>query len=148
MDHPTDPMLTAFLAQRDQPCPQCEYNLRNLMGNRCPECGEELVLRVNLAETRQRLLLAGLIGLAAGAGFNGLLILYAIMMQFRRPYGAPGEFWTVILGGFAIIGAALLMWLSNWRSLRRLSTTTRFLLVLACWVASLIDIVIFTFTIR
>jgi predicted amidophosphoribosyltransferase len=55
MDDACDTFLTAFLAGRDQPCPQCQYNLRDLQGTRCPECGEELALRVNIAEPRQRL---------------------------------------------------------------------------------------------
>ena len=60
--------LRAFLAGRDVECPGCGYNLRDLGGSRCPECGDELVLRVGLAEPRQGALIAGLIGLAAGAG--------------------------------------------------------------------------------
>jgi predicted RNA-binding Zn-ribbon protein involved in translation (DUF1610 family) len=148
MTDSTDPMLTAFLAQSDQPCPQCEYNLRNLTGNRCPECGEELVLRVNLAEPRQRLLLAGLIGLAAGTGFNGLLILYAVISSLRSPYGVPRAVWFVTFSGFLIIGTAMLVWLSKWRSLRQLLTSARVVLVLGCWLISLIDIVIFSFAIR
>ena len=31
--------LTAFLADRDVPCPGCGYNLRGLVGARCTECG-------------------------------------------------------------------------------------------------------------
>src|SRR5688572_24753805 len=32
-------LLRAFLAGRDVSCPNCEYNLRDLAGDRCPECG-------------------------------------------------------------------------------------------------------------
>ena len=42
-------VLRRFLHNRDAPCPRCGYNLRNLEGARCPECGDELVLRVNLS---------------------------------------------------------------------------------------------------
>ena len=32
-------LLQDFLRDRDVTCPRCAYNLRNLVGNRCPECG-------------------------------------------------------------------------------------------------------------
>lgn len=46
------PALAAFLADRDQPCPRCGYNLRGVEGAQCPECGERLVLTL---ERRRRL---------------------------------------------------------------------------------------------
>jgi hypothetical protein len=143
-----DPQLAAFLARRDHPCPQCEYNLRDLQGNRCPECGEELVLRVNMAEPRQRLLLAGLIGLSSGAGFNGLLLIYVLleMIRFSRPM--PREFWTTIFAGFCFFSAIIFVWLRFWRPLRRQSLLLRFALMCGCWLAALVDIIIFSLTIR
>ena len=68
--------LTTFLAGRNAACPGCGYNLRDLQGTRRPECGDILVLRVGLVEPKQAAPIAGLIGLAAGAGLNGLLLLY------------------------------------------------------------------------
>lgn len=35
-------LLRRFLADRDVPCPHCEYNLRGLETDRCPECGGPL----------------------------------------------------------------------------------------------------------
>lgn len=45
-----DVWLIAFLRDRDEECPGCSYNLRGLVSRRCPECGQPLTLRVNLAE--------------------------------------------------------------------------------------------------
>jgi hypothetical protein len=84
---PGDGLLKAFLCDRDVACPQCDYNLRNLHGSRCPECGEVLTLGVNLVEPRQKLLIAGLIGLAAGVGFNGLLMIYLCIQMLERHWG-------------------------------------------------------------
>jgi hypothetical protein len=39
-------LLASFLADRDVPCPGCGYNLRGLLGSRCPECGEAIELDV------------------------------------------------------------------------------------------------------
>ncbi len=38
--------LSTLLHNRDVPCPHCQYNLRNLTADRCPECG--LPLSINL----------------------------------------------------------------------------------------------------
>src|SRR5690242_19299363 len=72
-------LLIRFLAERDAPCPTCGYNLRNLQGTRCPECGDDLVLKVNVADARLAPLISGLVGLSAGAGLNGLLVLYGLI---------------------------------------------------------------------
>lgn len=148
MDDAGDTLLTAFLAGREQPCPQCEYNLRDLQGNGCPECGEELVLRVNVAERRQRLLIAGSIGLSSGAGFNGLLIVYAVINAMRFSYSLPAKFWPIIFTGFCIFAAITFIWLGYWRWLRRRSQLTRLTLAVGCWFLALADIVIFAFNIR
>src|SRR5258708_6757298 len=79
---PTE-LLQLFLTDRDTPCPQCGYNLRSLRDERCPECGETLVLRVNVAEPRQGALITGLIGLSAGAGLSGLLLIYIAIQVLR-----------------------------------------------------------------
>jgi hypothetical protein len=140
--------LVQFLTDRDQPCPDCSYNLRNLRGRRCPECGAELTLRVNLVEPRQRLLIAGLIGLSAGAGFNGLLIIYVIIVLIRFHGPLPPEFFPIVFTGFVVLAAIACCWLLFWRKLRRMSTSLRLILTLTCWALSLADIVIFSLTIR
>lgn len=43
-----DPLRT-FLADRNVPCPKCQYNLRALQQPLCPECGAPLELGVLVA---------------------------------------------------------------------------------------------------
>jgi hypothetical protein len=38
--------LERYLTDRDLPCPKCKYNLRNMRGESCPECGEAIKLDV------------------------------------------------------------------------------------------------------
>jgi hypothetical protein len=42
--------LIEYLRDRDEACPVCLYNLRDLQTDRCPECGMFLVLRVVAVE--------------------------------------------------------------------------------------------------
>jgi len=42
--------LSAYLAKRNAWCPQCDYLLRGLTRDTCPECGTKL----NLSEIRQK----------------------------------------------------------------------------------------------
>jgi hypothetical protein len=47
VDRPDDhDLLRKFLAERDAPCPSCRYNLRGVVGDKCPECARPLVLGV------------------------------------------------------------------------------------------------------
>jgi hypothetical protein len=38
----THELLRTYGVDRDLPCPRCRYNLRGLVGNRCPECGKDV----------------------------------------------------------------------------------------------------------
>lgn len=60
--------LREFLATRDEPCPNCGYNLRGLQGAVCPECRQELVLRINMLDPAWKSLIATVMGLTVGAG--------------------------------------------------------------------------------
>jgi hypothetical protein len=147
-------MLRQYLSGRDVPCPQCEYNLRDLTGTRCPECGEELVLRLQLDEPRQAAALAGLIALAAGAGMNFLLLGYwVIAVTFMGRGGSGSDRWWnrfvgINAGGLLVVGCCLAVWLGAWRKIRRLRTASRWTLAVGCALLSLADLVIFTKYIR
>jgi hypothetical protein len=144
-------LLTQFLAGRDQACPQCGYNLRDLTGMKCPECGEELALRVQPVEPRQAAALTGLIGLTAGAGMNALLLGYAFLMivfmnRANQPWWHP--FITTNAGGFVVMGTSTALWLKYWRHIRRLGPVRRWALACACAMLSLADLIVFAKLVR
>lgn len=142
-------LLRAFLAGRDVSCPNCEYNLRDLAGDRCPECGLELALRIQLAEPRLAAFLAGLVGLSAGAGFNALIFLYWLMITGRRGWRSNFETFIVVdLISLAVMAAATYAWLRSRRRLRTMSPAARWVLVAACWALTVASLLAFTFSVR
>ena len=84
------PFLEKFLQERDAHCPQCDYNLRNLKTDICPECGEQIALRVALVEAKQGAPIAGLLHFRLAPGsmdcssFTGL----------SRCFDAARTFWS------------------------------------------------------
>jgi hypothetical protein len=143
-------LLHAYLAGRDAPCPNCEYNLRDLAGDRCPECGLELVLRVSLSEPKLGAFLAGLVGLSAGAGFSGLVLLYWFIVTFfiRQGGGNEVRLLTIVISGLVVESAALLGWLKFRGRLRTLTPQSRWVLALACWGLTLVNLLWFSLFIR
>lgn len=144
-------LLTGYLSGRDVNCPSCQYNLRDLQGSRCPECGDLLVLQVGLAEPRQAAGIAGLIGLAAGAGLNGLLLLYlAVRIIFLHDhfYVGMGSFVALNAGGLVAEGAAMFWWLKVWRWTRRQSSTRKTLLVCGCWLLTIVNLLVFAINVK
>ena len=139
-------LLHLYLKDRDVPCPSCGYNLRDLAADVCPECGEAITLRVNVLEPRQAAPLAGLVTLSCGAGLNGLLLIY-VVIQIVRSRG-PIRFWdrfiVVNLCGFLILGACVGIWLKFWLRIRRFDARRRWMLVIACALLTLTDLIIFT----
>lgn len=150
VDDPKPDLLQEFLRGQDTPCPACGYNLRELTGSRCPECGEVLALQVGAVEPRLDASIAGLIGLAAGTGFNGLFLFAVLIYDLVMRHGWDGDrHLLVILGlGFFAIGWAMAIWLRFWRKIRRLSPTQRWLLVGAGWLLTIADIVVFAISVN
>ncbi len=129
-------MLRAFLAEHDEPCPGCGYNLRGLSEATCPECGEELLLRVGMVGPRMKLYLTGLIGLAFGFGFDSIILLW---MFFESLVGVAWfDFFDAIslLAGFVVCGGAMAGWLWFRRWIRHRSIAIRLGLVVGCWALS------------
>jgi len=150
MAESTKELLRAFLVGRDVLCPACGYNLRDLLGERCPECGEEVVLQVGLVEPRHAAAIAGVIGLAAGAGMSGLLLVYLFVQAvlYGRNCGGVGWFFVINFLGFGIEGGAMAFWLRYWRGVRRLSTGARWKLVAGCWALTAAYFLVFTLRVR
>src|SRR4051812_32452603 len=95
--------LITYLAQRDAPCPSCDYNLRGLTASTCPECSQHLTLRVGVTELRQRAFIATLVALAMGTGFDGLMALYFALYSFVSGRGGiKASFFTATLPFFLV----------------------------------------------
>lgn len=69
--------MQAYLANRDEPCPVCGYNLRQLQNDSCPECGRALRLRVGSVEPR---LVWFLVTLVPWCLLTGMGVLFAIIV--------------------------------------------------------------------
>ncbi len=144
-----DPLLLQFVHGRDVQCPGCGYNVRDLTTDRCPECGQGIEIGLRLSEPKQGALIAGLVGLAAGAGLGGLLLIYLLIVTlFRNTYGLPVSFLIINGVGFLAHGVALWVWVRNWNRIRLASASNRRLLVTLCWAMPLTFVVIFSLTIQ
>ena len=81
-------LLLAFLRERDHDCPRCGYNLRNLTQPVCPECREELVLKVGVSKLRLYWLIATL----APGMFSGIAAaLFVLICLLEGP--PPTSMW-------------------------------------------------------
>ena len=138
-------VLSAYLRDRDAECPGCGYNLRNLTSTFCPECGQQIELAIRLAQPRQIALIAGLVGLSAGCGLGGLLLIYAGIVEFfMHRSGSFFDRFVLVNGiGFISHGIVLLLWVKNWNRIRRAKEKFRRILVLICWLMPLTFIVLF-----
>lgn len=140
--------LVRFVQGRDVACPGCGYNVRNLRADCCPECGEKLQLRLGLVEPRRAALIAGLVGLAAGAGLGGLLLIYAALVIAFGRSGDWGDFLIVVGGGFVTHGALLGLWIRYWNTIRRAKPVARRMMVIACWGLPLIFVAVLAARVR
>ena len=141
--------LRNYLATRDAACPSCGYNLRGLTSDRCPECHQEIALRVSLVEPRLGLFLIGVVGWALGAGFSVLLLMYGGIAIMRYGNPSPGDpFFLILLTGGVAQGSVLLCLLICNRRIRRWRTLPRALLAVSGFAASLANVLIFALNIR
>jgi hypothetical protein len=146
-----DAMLTAYLADQDTPCPGCGYNLRGLTGRACPECNQALRLLVGLQEPKLGSWLAGLLGAAAGAGFNGLLSAYAMIMLIGEGFRGRGFFEVFVIynvAWLAVQGAHVVLWIRLGRIFRRAEQRTKVVLIGVAWGLAVVDLVWFSLIIK
>lgn len=138
-------MLKAFVADRDEACPNCGYNLRELTTETCPECGLALRLQIGLVEPRLGSWVTGLVGLAAGMGFFVMVLLVGVYQYLMHGFTDAAFFaW---FGSLALVHIApLTAWL-KWRGwVRARPTSARVWLAIGCWLlpaASMLMLVTF-----
>ena len=150
MEKPNDTdFLRSFLEDQDHSCPRCAYNLRGIQGSTCPECGELLQLRVGLVYPKLAALITGLIGISAGLGLNGLLLVFWIIMWVREGYLGPDNTFLIFNVTGAMLESGLLAsWLVMWQKIHKLPATGRWTLTAGCWLITLGNIIWFTMIIR
>lgn len=142
--------LAAYLADRDEACPSCGYNLRGLASDRCPECMTELVLRVAMAEPRLGLFLSTVVAWSLGAGFSALLLVYLLVVLVITPMSLPpmNEFLVTPVGGTLLEGGAVALLIVRQRRVRRLPLGKRVSLLVAGVVCTLANVCLFAWLVR
>lgn len=130
--------LREFLADRDEACPSCAYNLRGLTSDRCPECDEVLVMRVNIAEPRLGAWIATLAGLFTCGGGALICLMIVMYMSIRRGFPRGSETFPILVypalvAGVAGSTAALLASPAGRRWFRGRSGITRYSLGAGAW---------------
>ncbi|MGH7133441.1 MAG: hypothetical protein ACREJO_16035 [Phycisphaerales bacterium] len=131
--------LRAHLADRDVPCPSCSYSLRALTTDRCPECNQQLVLAVRLAEPRLGIWIAGLVGPAMGLGFHGLLLGWAASKWFSNGFANPRPITAIpLMIGLAACLPLLLYWIVARRRVMRWSETARISAASVLWLCAIL----------
>jgi len=135
-------LLEQHLAANEDACPMCGYNLHNLRGDKCPECGQELTLQIALAEPRMAAFITGLVGLAAGAGFAGFELILTTFFSVLN-----GFWWwsdTLVLAVETVVFSLLvILWHRRSAKIRRLSSAARWKLAAGAWLLSIIGLAIF-----
>lgn len=135
--------LHAFVAERDTACPSCGYNTRGLKTTRCPECDQELVLELRMAEPRVGAWLTAVAGVFAGAVGGGALVAAVIITNWIKGLPVrPGKpAWMLHYlptGALVVCGfcAALLLRRGGRRWFRSLAPGARRLVITGCWALS------------
>jgi len=137
-------LLIEYLRECRERCPACRYELYNLTSARCPECGEPLMLRVGLERPRLGAFIAGLVGLASGLGFSGLLFAYFFYWLVLAGRWGLDVSILWILGVEAVLsGILLLIWIRVFGRVRRMSGRTRWTLATLLLILPLIYLIIF-----
>jgi hypothetical protein len=136
--------LRAFLADTDVHCPSCDYNLRGLTTDACPECSQRLTLRVALAEPRQRAFIAAVVGFAMGAGFQGFMAVFFVVLIAKKNVPDWRAFFMLTSSVFVIETGALITLVLRRRKFQRRSSAFRAWTVVVAWLFTIAGFVAFT----
>lgn len=133
--------LAGYLKGRDAPCPGCGYNLRDLIGERCPECGEALTvmhIRYNAPRASPASLVVGYLGLACGAAV--VVCVWPVLMGLKTGRGDPLSWDHVrllaVAGATGGVGVCFYAW-NEWADeMTRRPTRFRWGWAAACYLAA------------
>lgn len=103
--------LKQFLAGHDVLCPNCEYNLRDIQNNLCPECGRHLVI-AELVRDRTKLDWLNALHLFS-VGIIITLGLLSCMLILNRPSGLDGFSPEVLLIYCFVAGFVEIAWVGK-----------------------------------
>lgn len=92
--------IVAWLADRDEPCPVCGYNLRGSPAASCAECGSPLSLTVASSRLKDGPWLLAFAAFVMALGFDAvtsLLMMIPLAVSFFLGQGMPPpEFWIIL----------------------------------------------------
>jgi hypothetical protein len=139
-------LLLDFVRERDIDCPRCGYNLRNLTRPICPECGNELHLKVGSARAQISIFLLTIVpgifsAVAAVLITGGTLYSRLILGQTSRP---PTPLWGALAFGWISTGMAVSLYVYRERYLR-LSTAAQWTWAIIAWAVHLLAFAVFAY---
>jgi len=105
-NNPPQPHLSAWLHDRDTPCPVCNYNLRSLPTATCPECNAPLKLTVFSPNLHMGPWFFAVVSLALGVGFDGVVVVIVLIARLVNPPQAPAERLLLLVLNLAFFTAA------------------------------------------
>ena len=92
---PDAELLRAYLGGRTIGCPRCDYNLRGISTDRCPECGCVLELQLASAGVPLGWWLAGLLSVALPLGFAFTFACAAMFGAWRSRFWSERDWWLL-----------------------------------------------------
>ncbi len=132
-----DEALLEFVRERDAPCPRCGYNLRALSRPVCPECSQNLVLKVGATNFSVFWLIAAV---APGifSGITAIVFLVVAMLM-----GPPPTDVVVIGCLLAASGAVALAVILRARRFLRLGDDVQRTVAIITWLIHLLGFYLF-----
>jgi hypothetical protein len=130
-------LLRQFLDGRNVRCARCFYNLRDLAGDKCPECGQHLALRLSAAEPRLAAVFADVVGLSMGVDPCAIFVFGWIhdAISFRSYPEVFVSYVSLAASVAATIVSVLILfvWIRSWRWIAIQSWPLQRLLAALCW---------------
>ncbi len=142
---PTDQeILVAFLKSHHEKCSFCNYDLHQLQSDRCPECGRQLKLQLNIVNDQHAAWIATAVVLSTQAGIGVIFWLGFLdwLRSSHRLLGAvPVGFILLCIYLMATVPAALASLILRRQFLRTTPATQKIIaaLTVVLMLAALLD---------